>query len=462
MSTLTQPQPAPSPDRWIALGAVICLGCGAVLTVAGAASSDLTAAIAGGLAAALGITLLVAADWLDGIAIVALSLPLPALYSTPSLRVAAAAPITMAVVFAWLLHLGATGRSPRTAGMPVRATVALAAAFVIATAFSNHPATSVRELLNFGVLLALLFAVTDMFNRDPRRVARTCTLLVALGAVCGVLGVLEFLTILPGRFPRWGTPFYRAALGFGQPNALGLFQATVLPLAVHELTVSHTRLRRALAYFALVATTLGLVSGFSRGSWLAVLFGSIALAFAGDRRFVFRVWIFAFLAAVVIDVGSGGLLRDTVQRTFGDWVIEQRAALTLAGVLMFVENPVIGVGPGGFADELDRVGAQIPQLWDYLPTPHNAYVQMAAEAGIIGLVAFVAFSAAALLVILRRARHARTDPQATFSERSLRRALLWSFATVCCAGMVVWPFSHGTGQAVMLVAAAGFARGKSA
>ena len=62
----------------------------------------------------------------------------------------------------------------------------------------------------------------------------------------------------------------------------------------------------------------------------------------------------------VIDVGSGGLLTDTVIRTLDDWVIEQRAALMLAGVLMFLAHPLLGVGPGGYENELERFGISQP------------------------------------------------------------------------------------------------------
>jgi putative inorganic carbon (HCO3(-)) transporter len=457
MNTVLRATPTVSADRWTALGAALALGCGAMVALAGVAGSNLTAAAAGGVLAAVGLTILVATDWLDGVVILALSLPLPVLYSSDSLRIAAIAPINAIVVFAWVLNTGTWHRRVQLGELPMRATLALVGAFALAAVFASHPLTSARELLNFGVQIALLVAATDLFSRDAGRVERMVSLLVAIASVCGVLAVLESVTVLPGQFPRWGTRFYRAALAFGQPNALGLFLASALPLAVHELTVARTPLRRVAVSCALGAVALGLVSTFSRGSWLSVLAGTSLLMLARDGRFVLKVWTITLLFAAAIDVASGGILTDTVQRTVGDWVIEQRAALMLAGVLMFLAHPILGVGPGGFADELDRFGAQIPQLFDYLATPHNAYVQMAAETGVVGLFAFVLFLVAVLQVLIRRARKAREDPAVSDEERSLRRALLWSFATVCFAGFVVWPFAHGTGQVVMLIAAAGCA-----
>jgi O-antigen ligase len=142
------------------------------------------------------------------------------------------------------------------------------------------------------------------------------------------------------------------------------------------------------------------------------------------------------------------MLTDTVTRTLSDWVIEQRFSLMYAGLLMFLAYPWFGVGPGGYAEMLDQFGAQVPSLWDYLPTPHNAFVQMAAEAGSIGLLAFVLF----WVVLLRSAvRLARSSGPAADVE--LQRAIVWAMAITVCACMVMWPFSHGTGQAIMLVVA---------
>jgi O-antigen ligase len=298
-------------------------------------------------------------------------------------------------------------------------------------------------------------AAADLLGRDPRRSRSLVSLLVVVGGICGVLGVLEMLQVIPGEFPRWGTRFYRAALGLGQPNGLGLFLAALLPLGVHCWNVATRPAQRAVAGFSALAIALGIIATFSRGSWLALMGGTVALLLVGDAWRALRVWLGAAVLALLADLASGGALWDTAQRTLVDWTLEQRAALMYAGLLMFQAHPFVGVGPGGYAESLDEFGPQISALWDYLPTPHNAYVQMAAECGIIGLVALLAFLGAIFRILVRRVREADRDPRVSAEERSLRRALLWSFATACLAGMAMWPFAHGTGQVVMLVAALG-------
>jgi O-antigen ligase len=200
----------------------------------------------------------------------------------------------------------------------------------------------------------------------------------------------------------------------------------------------------------------GLMGTFSRGSWLAVLLGSVPLLFAGNGRFVVRVWGVGLATALTFDLVSGGMMRDTIARTVGDWSIEQRAGLMLAGVLTFLAHPIIGVGPGGFARSIDEFGLLVPQLQDWQPTPHNAYIQIAAEAGVIGLVAFAWFLASTLWVLMVRVRSSARSSSG--EEWSFQSAVLWSFGVLCVSALLDWPFPHGTGQVAMLVIAMGCAR----
>lgn len=443
-------------DYPLALAGTALLGGGMVWALAGLARSNPPAAIAGGLAAGLALVLLVSAGWLNGLDIVALSLPFPALYATSDLRIATAAPVTAAVVFALTLRRGLQPDPLDFGGTPRRSLAGLGITILAAAVVAAYPVVSAREVLNLGILLALLLLATDQLSGRPERVRRLSHTLVTVAAVCGGLALLETLRILPGSFPRSGTAFNRAALGFGQPNALGLFFAIMAPLAIYRRGAARTPGGRALATTAVAVIVLGLVGTFSRGSWLSLLGGSAALLVSGARRRLVRFWIGVAVVAVLVDVVSGGALRDTFRRTLGDWVIEQRFGLMLAGIAMFLAHPLLGVGPGGYARNLDRFGAQIFSLWDYLPTPHNAYIQMAAEAGLLGLVAFVVFMAASWWGVGRRlrlpARIGRTADALDFD-----RALLWSLTTIALAGMVVWPLSHGTGEAVMLVLAMSFA-----
>ena len=432
---------------------VALLGAGTVLALAGAARSDVPLAALGGGMAGLALLVAVAVGWTDGLTALVLTLPLPALTDTPALRLTVAAPATGLVVLGWLLRKAVYRERLLPSELPHLPLALTVAALALSALIGTSFASGARELLNFAVMMALLVVATDALGASRGRSESLVSLLVLVGGACGTLAVLEAVDLLPGRFPRWGTPYHRAALGFGQPNALAMFLAPLIPLAVYRLEIAATPFARRAAVAALAAMILGLTATFSRGSWLAVVAGTLVLLPAGQIRWAVRLWLATIATAVLVDLISGGMLRDTFQRTLADWVLEQRAALMLAGVLMFLAQPLAGVGLGGYATELDRFGAQIPQLFDYLPTPHNALVQVAAEAGLIGLIPFVWLLAHVLVRAIRRARAAAHDPAEAPTGLALRRALVWSAGTVIAVGFSDWIFSHGPGQVAVLILA---------
>jgi O-antigen ligase len=441
----------PAVDPWVATTASLAVGGGLVLALAGGVAGDLPWLALGGGAVATGLAVLVAAGWLDGPVLAALSVPLPALVSDEGLRVAGAAPIAAVVLAGWAWTFAAPRPRFDPGRIPVTPAVVLLAAWVVSALFADAPLVSARETLNLLLLVLLLVACVDLFRRRPASREDAVTVLAALAALTGGLAVLETAGVLPAAFPRTGTSLYRAALGFGQPNGLGLFLAMSIPLVLHRRATARGA-PRAWWGLALLLAVAGLVGTFSRGSWLAVLGGAGALALVGAGRRALRVWVGALVLAGLADLASGGAIRDTVERTAGDWVIEQRAALALTGVVMYADHPVTGVGPGGFAEALDEYGALVPALEDLQPTPHNAYVQAAAETGTVGLAAFLLVIVAAGVVLVRSARSA---PRLSDAEASLRRAVLWSMATVALAGMVIWPLAHGYGEAVVLILGVG-------
>jgi O-antigen ligase len=259
--------------------------------------------------------------------------------------------------------------------------------------------------------------------------------------------------VLPARFPE-PNGLSRAALGFGQPNGLGMFLALCVPLAAHARSIARNPVSRAASAVALAAVVAGLMATLSRGSALSVLAGALVLPLAGQWRTALKIWGGALLAAVAGDIATGGVVRETAMGALTDWSVAQRAALMLSGVRLFLEHPLVGIGPGAFAHELERAGVLVPTLQDLKPTPHNAYIQVAAETGVLGLGTLLILCAAVLRRLLRSAREDGLPPR----EKSLRVALLWGFGIVLAEGMVEWPLSHGHGQLVVLVVALGCTR----
>jgi O-antigen ligase len=443
-------------DRWSAGSAAALAALGSVLALQGAGSGGTPWVVAGGAALGTGLLLLLIGGWLDASALVVLSLPLPALYSSDTARVAPAVLVTVLAIGGWTVRKGTEARRLDPGPLPVLATLVMLAAPAVSAVFAQQTLPALRELFNLALLLALLVLVTDELRHDRSKAAALPLWIAAVAGVSGAAAVLQTVGVLPTAFPMPGTSLYRATLGFGWPNEAGMFFALMLPFAVHVIRAAPGRAAGALGALAAASCLVGLLCTYSRGSWLAVLVAPSVLLLTGETRAPLRFWSIVAVLALALNVGVGGLIYERVASLLGDWVVEQRGALMLAGLLMFRAHPVVGVGPGGFASSLEDFGPQIPWLWDYTGSAHNAYVHAAAEMGVVGLGAFIFFLGSTFLVLRRSARNGR-GAGASAEERSLRDTALWAFATACLVSFVEWPLAHGVGQLIMVVAAVGFA-----
>jgi O-antigen ligase len=95
---------------------------------------------------------------------------------------------------------------------------------------------------------------------------------------------------------------------------------------------------------------------------------------------------------VLAAIGLGNVSFGSV--TDANFSAIERAAHWLAGVRMFAEHPLLGVGIGNYGAAYP---AYHPRGWyASLEHAHNYYINVAAEAGIVGLTAYTLLAGTAL------------------------------------------------------------------
>jgi O-antigen ligase len=229
------------------------------------------------------------------------------------------------------------------------------------------------------------------------------------GAGLQFLGVLnEFEGRRPGqREPSFLGIHDLAALS-GATLALGL-----LALALGE--------RRRLGAIAGVAGGLGVILSGATTAVAGVVAAGVAAWLLGRRRALAIAAVVAVVAAGVVAIRAAdtrplldalGISRPRNVETDPEASWQQRAALAYIGGRIFLEQPVFGAGwqrsedeevYGPFVDDASRRFPDLPQR--ALPSAEhpwgvqNAYVQVAADMGVLGLAAFLAL----FLVPLRAA-----------------------------------------------------------
>jgi O-antigen ligase len=127
--------------------------------------------------------------------------------------------------------------------------------------------------------------------------------------------------------------------------------------------------------------------------------------------------------------------------------VAERVAHWLAGLGMFFDHPILGVGIGNYAAVYAQY--QVAPVWQYaLGHAHNYYINMAAEAGVIGLAAYLFFLGSTLWLCIRLWRTASSP-----LGRVIGLGALGVVLTTAVQGIFDNVFVHGMEVQIALVLA---------
>jgi putative inorganic carbon (hco3(-)) transporter len=221
----------------------------------------------------------------------------------------------------------------------------------------------------------------------------------------------------PARRNKWD----RAQGPVGQPNRFAQVLIVLLPFAVFLFRHGRSWGLRMWAAGLGVMSLAGVALTLSRGSfvWLVVMTGMMmALKWISYSRVLICALVFAIVAPTVpffldrmsqiVNVKNvfGG--DTTTESQQADGALLGRATLMNAALHVFMDHPVIGVGPGQFPpfysvkySELAGVGFR--DMQDRNWRAHSLYLELAADLGLIGLATFLA-AVGVVVVGLWRAR----------------------------------------------------------
>jgi O-antigen ligase len=294
-----------------------------------------------------------------------------------------------------------------------------------------YPLRIALTLLEGWIALRLVVAICRRADDPARRAG------IALAGWGGGLTLVALFAVVQyvTRFdlhPFWvkaNPSLVRAHATLDDPNALGACLALGLGLLVGLLRLDVSPGRRRWWAILLLVGTAGLVTTMSRSALGAVLLAPAVVLAVGPApvtRLQRRVRTAARVAAGVVLVAVVGSMTlraltpeqrrsnptgpvDMIVKTFDPrestgWVLRGRLPWWRAGVRMFEDYPVTGVGIGRFQRLVRSYGGG-----KHAENAHNYFLQAFAEAGLAGGVAFLALCVSVVWTFARLARHA-TDP----------------------------------------------------
>jgi len=289
---------------------------------------------------------------------------------------------------------------------------------------------SAKELLKWGEVL-LLYVVVAQEMDDRWAKALVATVLLT-GAAAAVQGMYQFLTGTgPEGFLLFGR-FMRAYGTFEQPNPFGGYLGLVLPLAAGLVMAGILRINQVGSWWVLGAAGCGvliaaaLTMSWSRGAWLgaAAAIAAMVLATAVRSRraavigsVLVVTLAYLLLAGTAVRVPAalvqraGSLVADFSVRdvrglevTDTNFAVFERMAHWQAALGMWTDHPWLGVGVGNFETAYPHYALAGWPL--ALGHAHNYYLNIAAEAGVLGLAAYLFLWGAALMRVWRLTQRA--------------------------------------------------------
>lgn len=227
-------------------------------------------------------------------------------------------------------------------------------------------------------------------------------------------------------------------------NRFAQILLVVLPLSAY-LAWSGSGTARIAAMGATALIGIATVLTYSRGAFIAVmLMLPLLVAFRYVRPSRLTIVLLVFLPIVSIAapayVNRIATIQDSVEllgpnaRTEPDGAIRGRATEMLAAVMVFLEHPILGVGPGQY---YPYYSADYHAYFEFrdLPRPrraHNLFLEIAAETGVVGLACFLA----TILLPLRRLwQHRRRWAVCDPGRAHLATAFLFSVLAYLTTGL---------------------------
>lgn len=341
------------------------------------------------------------------------------------LRLNSADLLVVFLAIGWLMSFGLRQQKAgpldrESAHMPlylVAAMLALVGTMALSMTTALNISSSLKEIskwLEF-LVVALLGA---QYLRTRRQIWTIIVLICLAGISQAFYGYIQaFFNIGPQAFIRDAS--LRVYGTFDQPNPYAGYINIPLSIALALTLLGRGWLTRILA--GLTAILLGIAEYLSqsRGGEMAIAAALVFIVLAGMPRILtlMRVLIIALLGFFEALLAGWiplhifnpvlhflGLVQISLtQPSSQDYSTAERLAHWIAGLHMFLDHPILGVGIGNYADAYPQYFITI--FVDPLGHAHNYYINIAAETGFIGLTAYVLFLFAMFVAGVTALRH---------------------------------------------------------
>jgi O-antigen ligase len=252
--------------------------------------------------------------------------------------------------------------------------------FLGCAALANGYTVYSQAQLEDSITLLVVGGLVLIWVTTPKRVEAVVYTLLAAGLyyVQTVMRNPKFMheEIAGAGFDRL---YFKNAINFGNPNFLAVLMVIVMFLALAVLVHERRLFNKAVLLAALAGYAFVFMKCQSRGATMGFAAGMVVFWMMRQRK--------ALTAILIVTAVAGGLTflaptsylgrLNTIVNYQEDKSATNRLEMWAICSQVIASNPILGMGPGNFEPTY-------PQM-----SPHNAYLQVAAEAGVPALLLYV-------------------------------------------------------------------------
>ncbi len=259
---------------------------------------------------------------------------------------------------------------------------------IISCIFSITKLASIEEFMRYIMYISIAIAIFSWSDSKDRMKLVSYTLLSS-GLIISCFAIFEFFNEYFNTLS-----FNLASAPFGRTNDLGAYMLLIFPLALSNFLYENDEYAEK-AFYALVSifTVITIVLTFSRGIWLSSIIAVILILLLGIKilkKNIIYLGIVAVISLIPVVINWEAIVIRflSIQNIFNsaENSIEWRKSLIKSTFEIFMDNPAIGTGINSFSF---IVSAYQKRAGYFSVNPHNYYLQLLAETGVIGLFTFI-------------------------------------------------------------------------
>ena len=278
------------------------------------------------------------------------------------------------------------------------------------------------------LFLTLYISLENLVARDSFLIDEFIRDMVIITVLVSVYGLLQVGGI---DFIKWEVRNSPLST-LGRRNFAAEYLVMVIPYMYYLLI---DKKKQWILYIPLVLSIIHLIFTFTRTSYIAFLISGVVFFVLAGKRVNVKVGVIVLLSFLVF---SQPLFSGI--KTFERGTVKSRMLIWNISLKMIKENPIMGVGPGNFVivypyyaigEERALRGSSL-----VVDSVHNDYLEVCAEAGIVGFVLFLylLFSVFKASFVLYRGSGRK--------EKLLISGIISSMVAICVNALASFPFKN--------------------